>query len=186
MTKVWKGRSDGDRSVLGGSSSLWSKMMERCLPCALPRIICRRSVSSSTNMRVTEWFPLESLKRNFISVASWRIVSCAGGGEIERNQPRWRGRWSWNLALLATTSKWNIVNGSLYKCTCCFFYQGTKYLWSSPRVQIGDKKMWTLLEHWTLTLEHWSCGHAEINYFRLIRERCQPKIFVTWHFFKKD
>ena len=35
-----------------------------------------------------------------------------------------------------------------------FFYQGTKYLWSSPRVQIGDKKMWTLLEHWTLTLEH--------------------------------
>ena len=157
--------------------------MERCLPCALPRIICRRSVSSSTNMRVTEWFPLESLKRNFISVASWRISSYAGGGEIERNQLRWnQGGEDDGVEIWRCLRQ--LKNGTLSMVHCTrvpavFFYQGTKYLWSSPRVQIGDKKMWTLLEHWTLTLEHWSCGHAEINYFRLIRERCQPKIFVT-------
>ena len=50
VTKVWKGRIDGDGSVLGGSRAALIQMMEHRLPCALPH-------SSTQGTRSTQKYP---------------------------------------------------------------------------------------------------------------------------------
>ena len=175
VTKVWKGRSDGDGSVLGGSRAalIHNDGAALAVRIAIPECILKYpQVPSSTHIHSK--VPTIALFSHTLTLFT------VGTAKATEWWIAWKDIWSaWQGGREGQVRFPNSLDrGSLYLPKHLNLFSSWKWRLTALNaalplgkswVQKGEKKMWTM-----------DLGNAEINYFRLIREQWQYKSFVFW------
>ena len=167
VTKVWKGRSDGDGSVLGGSRAalIHNDGAALAVRIAIP---VYPQVPTSTFQYP---FSFQSTSKNFFSHTE--ALFTMGTAKAAEWWIAWKDFWSaWQGGREGQVRFPNSLDrGSLYLPKHLNLFSSWKWRLTALNaalplgkswVQKGEKKMWTM-----------DLGNAEINYFRLIREQWQ-------------